>query len=72
MDGLGQVGVSGGSSEDIVLCRVDGSVGELVILLFLHLRVTSVNLSSWLTDGMTKIESKERYGRLTQINNKLK
>ena len=72
MDGLGRVGVSGGSSEDIVLCRVDGSVGELVVLRFLRLRVTSVNSSSWLTDGMTKIESKERYGRLTQINNKLK
>ena len=66
------LGPRGGSSEDIVLCRVDGSVGELVVLCFLRLRVTSVNSSSWLTDGMTKIESKERYGRLTQINNKLK
>ena len=72
MDGLGRVGVSGGSSEDRALCRVDGSVGELVVLRFLRPRVTSVNSSSWLTDGMTKIKSKERYGRLTQINNKLK
>ena len=72
MDGLGRAGVSGGCSEDVVRCRVDGSVGELVVLRFLHLRVTSVNSSSWLTDGMTKIKSKERYGTLTQINNKLK
>ena len=72
MDGLGQAGVSGGCSEDIVLCTVDGSVGELVVLCFLRLRVTSMNSSSWLTDGMTKIKSKERYGRLTQINNNLK
>ena len=28
---LGRVGVSGGSSEDLVLCRVGGSVGELVV-----------------------------------------
>ena len=48
-------GVSGGSSEDIVLCRVDGSVGQLVVSRFLRLRVTPVNSSSWLTDGMTKI-----------------
>ena len=73
VDGLGRVGVSGGCSEDLlVLCRVDGSVGELVALRFLRLRVTSVNSSSWLTDGMTKIKSKEKYARLTQINNKLK
>ena len=26
---LGRVGVSGGSSEDLVLCRVEGSIGEL-------------------------------------------
>ena len=25
---LGRVGVSGGSSEDLVLCRVEGSVGD--------------------------------------------
>ena len=67
MEFLGRVGVSGGGSEGLVLCRVDGSVGELLVLRFLRLRVTSVNSSSWLTDGMTKIESKERYGRLTQI-----
>ena len=72
MDGLGRVGVSGGCSDDLVLCRVDGSVGELVALRFLRLWVTSVNSSSWLTDGMTKIKSKEECGRLTQINNKLK
>ena len=35
---LGRVGVSGGSSEDLVLCRVGGSVGELVVLRFLRLR----------------------------------
>ena len=72
VDGLGRVGVAGGCSEDLVLCSVDGSVGELVALRFLRLRVTSVNSSSWLTDGMTKIKSKEKYVRLTQINNKLK
>ena len=72
MDGLGQAGVSGGCSQDIVLCRIDGSVGELMALRCLRLRVTSVNSSSWLTDGMTKIKSKEKYGRLIQVNNKLK
>ena len=30
-EGLGRTGVSGGCSEDLVLCRV-GSVGELVAL----------------------------------------
>ena len=68
--GLRCTGVSGGSSEDLVLCRV-GSVGELVAVCFLRLRVTSVNSSSWLTDDMVKRKSKERYGRLTQKNNKL-
>ena len=51
---LGQVGVSGGSSEDLVLCRVEGSVGELEVLRFLHLRWTSVNSPCWLADDMTK------------------
>ena len=49
---LGRVGVSGGSSEDQVLCRVGGSVGELVVLRFLRLRWTSVNSPSWLSDDM--------------------
>ena len=49
--GFGRTGVSGGCSEDLVLCRV-GSVGELLALRFLRLRVTSVNSSSWLTDGV--------------------
>ena len=36
---LGRVGVSGGSSEGLVLCRVEGGrVGELVVLRFLRLR----------------------------------
>ena len=52
-EGLGRIGVSGGCSEDLVPCRV-GSVGELVALRFLRLRVTSVNSSSWLTDDMVK------------------
>ena len=51
---LGRVGVSGGSSEDLVLCRVGGSVGELVVLRFLRLRWTSVNSPSWLSDDMTE------------------
>ena len=45
VDGLGRTGVSGGCSEEFVLCRV-GSVGELVALRFLRLRATSVNSSS--------------------------
>ena len=49
MEGLGRTGVSGGCSEEPVFCRV-GSVGELVALRFLRLRLTSVNSSSWLTD----------------------
>ena len=51
---LGWVGVSGGSSEDLVLCRVGGSVGELVVLRFLRLRWTSVNSPSWLSDDMSE------------------
>ena len=51
---LGRVGVSGGSSEDLVLCRVEGSVGELEVLRFLRLRWTSVNSPSWLADDMTE------------------
>ena len=36
---FGRVGVSGGGSEDLVLCRVEGgSVGELAVLRFLRLR----------------------------------
>ena len=38
-------------SEELVFFRV-GSIGELVALHFLHLRATSVNWSSWLTDVM--------------------
>ena len=42
-DVLGRVGISGGGSEDLVLCRVEGgSVGELAVLRFLHLQWTSV------------------------------
>ena len=52
-EGLGRTGVSAGCSEDLVPYRV-GSVGELVALRFLHLQVTSMNSSSWLTDGMVK------------------
>ena len=52
---LGRVGVSGGSSEDLVLCRVEeGSVGELAVLRFLRLRWASVNSPSWLSDDMTE------------------
>ena len=51
---LGRIGVSGGSSEDLVLCRVEGSVGELEVLRFLRLRWTSVNSPSWLADDMTE------------------
>ena len=52
---LGRVGVSGGSSEDLVLCTVEGgSVGELAVLRFLRLRWTSVNSPSWLADDMTE------------------
>ena len=51
---LGLVGVSGWSSEDLALCRVEGSVDELEVLRFLRLRWTSVNSPSWLlTDDMT-------------------
>ena len=51
---LGRVGVSGDSSEDLVLCGVVGSVGELEVLRFLRLQWTSVNSPSWfLTDDMT-------------------
>ena len=35
-EGLGRTGVSGGCSEDLVLCSV-GSVGELVALRLLRL-----------------------------------
>ena len=45
VDGSGRTGVSGGCSEELVFCRV-GSVGELIALRFLRLRVTSVNSSS--------------------------
>ena len=63
--GLGRIGVSGGSSEEPVFCRV-GGVGEPLALRFLRLRVTSVNSSSWLTDVMmVSIKSKTRYGSLT-------
>ena len=55
---LGRVGVSGGSSEGLVLCRVEGSVGELEVLRFLRLRWTSVNSPSWLADDMTEKERK--------------
>ena len=51
VDGFGRTAVSGGCSEELVFCRV-GSVWELVALRFLRLRATSVNSSSWLTDGM--------------------
>ena len=52
---LGRVGVSGGSSEGLVLCRVEGSVGELEVLgFYLRLRWTSVNSPSWLADDMTE------------------
>ena len=55
VDVLGRVGVSGGGSEDLVLCRVEGgSVGELAVLRFLRLRWTSVNSPSWLSDDMTE------------------
>ena len=38
----------------LVLCRVEGSGGELEVLRFLRLRWTSVNSPSWLlTDDMT-------------------
>ena len=54
MEVLGRVGVSGGGSEGLVLCRVEGSVGELEVLRFLRLRWASVNSPSWiLADGMT-------------------
>ena len=53
--GFGRVGVPGGSSEEPVFCRV-GSVGELMALRFLRLRVTSVNSSSWLTDVMVNLK----------------
>ena len=48
---LARIGVPGGSSEEPVFWRV-GSVGELLALRFLRLRVTSVNSVSWLTDVM--------------------
>ena len=51
---LGWVGVSGGSSGDLVLCGVGGSIGELVVLRFLRLRWTSVNSPSWLSDDMAE------------------
>ena len=51
---LGRVGVSGGSSQGLVLCRVEGSIGELEVLRFLRLRWTSVNSPSWLADDMTE------------------
>ena len=52
---FGRVGVSGGGSEDLVLCRVEGgSVGELAVLRFLRLRWTSVNSPSGLSDDMTE------------------
>ena len=51
---LGRVGVSGGSSEDLVLCRVEGNVGELEVLRFLRFRWTSLNSPSWLADDMTE------------------
>ena len=54
VDVLGRVGVSGGSAEDLVLCWVGGSVGELVVLRLLRLRWTSVNSPSWLSDDMTE------------------
>ena len=55
VDVLGRVGISGGGSEDLVLCRVEGgSVGELAVLRFLCLRWTSVNSPSWLSDDMTE------------------
>ena len=55
---LGRVGVSGGSSEGLVLCRVEGSIGELEVLRFLRLRCTSVNSPPWLADDMTEKERK--------------
>ena len=69
-DGLGQVGVPGGSLEKPVFYRV-GSVGEPLALHFLCLQWTSVN--SWLTDDMISFRSKKskrRYGKLTQRNYK--
>ena len=51
---LGRVWVSGGGSEDLVPCRVEGRVSELEVLHFLRLRWTSVNSPSWLADDMTK------------------
>ena len=58
---LGRIGVSGGGSEGLV-CRVEGSVGELEVLRFLGLRWTSVNSPAWLlTDDMTVKQGKERY-----------
>ena len=55
MEVLGRDGVSGGGSEDLVLCRVEGgSVGELAVLRFLRLRWTSVNSPSRLSDDMSE------------------
>ena len=52
---LCRVGVSGCSSEGLVLCRVEGgSIGELAVLRFLRLRWTSVNSPCWLADDMTE------------------
>ena len=67
-EGLGRTGVSGGCSDDLVLCEI-GSVEELVALRFLRLRVTSVNSSSWLTDDMVKKKKvkKDMGGQLREI-----
>ena len=67
-EGLGRTGVSGGCSDDLVLCGI-GSVEELVALRFLRLRVTSVNSSSWLTDDMVKKKKvkKDMGGQLREI-----
>ena len=61
VDGFGRTGVSGGCSEELVFCRV-GSVGGLVALRFLRLRATSVNSSSWLTDGMISYNRSVKQG----------
>ena len=49
---LGRVGVSGGSSEDLVLCRVGGSVGELVFTISENLLKASSKYMWDISEGL--------------------